>query len=218
MARSIFIGLTTAFICLLIAYPYAYFLANKNNKNLKIIGIALIVAPLFIFTLAKVLAIRGMFSFIFSKANAINSLNSNWFMILGLVYLNLPMAIVPIYGVFQTMPKSLTEASNDLGYNHFQTFFKVVLPYSLKAMFSVLALVFLLASTTLIISNKLLLNGSQHKMIGGLIVLHSSPGNKFELARVSSLALITIVTMLSIYGLIFGFPKLVRKIKETKNG
>ncbi|WGI36995.1 ABC transporter permease [Mesomycoplasma lagogenitalium] len=213
MWRSVSIGLVTALICLIIALPYAFYVSTSKSRAFKIYSISLIVSPLIIFTIAKTFSLRALFVTMFDEA----SLNSYWFMLVGLVFLNLPFMIIPLYTVFKDMPKNILEASADLGYNRLQTLFKVVLPYGLKAIFSGIALVFLMAATSIIISDKLLPNGGQNQLIGNLINLNANPSNPFDLARSSSLVLITILVMLGIYAIVYFFPILILKLKGVKN-
>lgn len=213
MTRSLVVGLVTSLICLIIALPYAFYVSTSKSKSFKIYSISLIVSPLIIFTIAKTFSLRALFVTMFDESE----LNNSWFMIVGLVFLNLPFMIIPLYTVFRDMPKNILEASADLGYNRIQTLFKVVLPYGLKAIFSGIGLVFLMAATSIIISDKLLPNGGQNQLIGNLINLNANPSNPFDLARSSSLVLITILVMMGIYGIIYFFPILLIKMKGMKH-
>ncbi|VEU59424.1 ABC transporter permease [Mesomycoplasma neurolyticum] len=212
MWRSVWLGILTAFICLVIALPYSFFISTIKSKFFKIYAISLIVSPLIIFTISKIFSLRVLFVMIFDEP----TINNEIFMLIGLIYLNLPFMIIPLYTVFSDMPKNILEASADLGYNKFWTLIKVVLPYGLKAIFSGIALVFLMAATSIIISDKLLPSGSQKQLIGNLINNSSNPSNPFDLAKVSSLVLITIVVLYSVYGLIYIFPLILSKLKGVK--
>ncbi len=64
-------------------------------------------------------------------------------MIFGLTYLNLPYMIMPLYSVFRDMPENIVEASHDLGNGPIRTLFRVILPYSSKAILSGLGIIFL---------------------------------------------------------------------------
>ncbi|WP_308699323.1 ABC transporter permease [Mycoplasma procyoni] len=213
MLRSVLLGLGTAFICLVIALPYAFFVSTAKSKALKVYAISLMVSPLIIFTIAKTFSLRALFVTMFDEA----SLNNYWFMLVGLVFLNLPFMIIPLYTVFRDMPKNILEASADLGYNKAQTLLKVVLPYGLKAIFSGIGLVFLMAATSIIISDKLLPNGSQNQLIGNVINVNANPSNPFDLARTSSLVLITIIVMMAVYGLVYLFPIIIMKMRGVKH-
>lgn len=212
IGRSIFVGLISAFICLILAFPYAFFVANSRSKIFKIYSLSLIASPLIIFTIAKVFALRSLFLLLFDEG----SLNNNSFMVLGLIFLNFPFMVLPLYTIFRDMPKNLLEAGTDLGYSKFWLLIKVVLPYSFRAISSGFALVFLMAATSIVVSDKLLPNGSQNQLIGNLINNSANISNPFDLARVSSLVLVTLLVFIGIYSLIHFIPIIIMKIKEFK--
>ncbi|AJC49698.1 ABC transporter permease subunit [Mycoplasma flocculare] len=212
IARSIFVGLVCAFVCLILAFPYAFFVATSKSKIFKIYALSLIVSPLIIFTIAKVFAIRALFLSLFDESE----LNNNYFMILGLIFLNFPFMLLPLYTILRDMPKNLLEAGTDLGYSKFWVLIKVVIPYSFRAISSGFALVFLMASTSIVISDKLLPNGSQNQLIGNLINNSANTANPFDLARVSSLVLVTLFVFIGIYTLIHFIPIIIMKIKGFK--
>ncbi|WP_406614837.1 ABC transporter permease [Mycoplasmopsis hyopharyngis] len=205
--RSLKIGIISAILCLIIAFPYAYFISNSKSKILKIYGLSLILSPMLIFTIAKIYAIRGFFLSVFEE----ESLNAEWFMILALTYLNLPYMIMPLYSVFKDMPRNIIEASQDLGYNSFQTIFKIVIPYGFKAIISGFGLIFLSSATTFVISSKLLPNGSQLQMIGEVINGYANPSNEFDLSLGSTLVLVVSIIFIGTYSLIIFLPKLIIK-------
>ena len=159
-------GILVSITCLIISLPYVYILINTKNKGAKFIMLSLVVTPLFLFTLVKILALRGILTLIFDIP-----IDSVGYLYLGLVYLFLPFMIIPLYNVLNGMPKNMIQASNDLGYNKIMTFVKVVIPYGLKAICSGIIVVFLLVIMSVAVSNKLLDNSAGNQMIGNIIIL-----------------------------------------------
>ncbi|WP_029608436.1 ABC transporter permease [Mycoplasma simbae] len=208
IGRSLKIGVISAILCLLIGFPYAYFTATSKSKILPIYAMSLILSPMIIFTIAKIYAIRGFFLSMFDE----DVLNAEWFMILALTYLNLPYMIMPLYSVFKDMPKNIIEASSDLGYNRLQTLFKVVIPYSFKAILSGLSLIFLASATTFVISDKLLSNPAQLQTVGSVINQYSDASNVFELSAGSVLVIVVSAIFIGCYAVINFLPKLVLKL------
>lgn len=213
MGRSVYLGLLAAFFALLIAMPFVYIVARSQNKLFKAVAMSLILSPFFIFSLVKILAVRGLFSSIFDT----NSLNNEAFLLLGLVYLYLPFMIIPIYSVFRDMPKNILFASNDLGFSVFKTFFKIVIPYSIKAILSGFGIVFLLAATSIGVSAKLLPNGTQNQLVGNEINNLANPANPFDIALASNVVLVTLIVMAIVYSLIYLVPILIMKKRGMKN-
>ncbi|MBZ4218294.1 ABC transporter permease [Mycoplasma tauri] len=212
--RSLVIGVASAFICLLIAFPYSFFVARAKSKIMPIYALSLMFSPLIIFTIAKIYAIRGFFLSIVSTENNLNAL---WFMIFGLTYLNLPYMVMPLYSVFRDMPNNIIEASNDLGYGPIKTMFKIIVPYSSKAIISGLGIIFLASATTFVISDKLLPDGSQLQTIGAVINSYTNPSNQFEVAAGTNLVIVVSVIFIGTYSLINFLPKLmIRKTRGVK--
>ncbi|EGV00323.1 ABC transporter permease [Mycoplasmopsis columbina] len=211
IGRSLKIGVISSLICLLLGFPYAYFIATSKNKYLPIYGMSLILSPMIIFTIARIYAIRGFFLAVVPTED---TLNAEWFMVLALTYLNLPFMIMPLYSVFKDMPKNIIEASEDLGYNKFQTLLKVVVPYSLKAIISGLGLIFLSSATNFVISDKLLPNKNQLQTIGSVINDYTVPSNEYLLSRGSVLVLVVSAIFIGSYALIQYAPKLFAKFSK----
>lgn len=140
-------------------------------------------------------------------------------MVLGMIYMYMPFMVIPLYSVLNNMPPSLIEASNDLGYGYIKTIFKVIIPYSLKAIFSGIAIVFMLSSTSLVISHTLV-NDKTKMLIGNQIDTYSANmQNGVDVANLngSTLALATIAIVMGIYAMIYLIPWILRKIRGGVN-
>ncbi|MEG1645941.1 MAG: ABC transporter permease [Clostridia bacterium] len=159
ISRSLWIGLLTTAICLLIGYPTAYILANKKYNTSKTL-ILLFVLPMWINFLLRTLATKAMFDFIGISLGMGT-------VIFGMVYNFLPFMILPIYTTIQKIDKSLIEAANDLGASNNQTFSKVILPLSLPGILSGITMVFTPTITTFVVSD--MLSNNKISLIGNAI-------------------------------------------------
>lgn len=211
IGRSLKIGVISSFLCLIIALPYSYFISTSKSKIFRIYALSLIISPMAIFTIAKIYAIKGLFLAMVADPK---SLNAEWFIILGLTFLNVPLMVMPLYTVFKDMPKNIVEASYDLGYNSFQTMYKVIIPYATKAILSGIGMIFLASATTFVISKKLLPDGSQKQLIGDLINSKINPGNKFDLSSGSALVVVVSAIFIGIYSLTLIAPKVIFFFKK----
>ncbi|WP_027120894.1 ABC transporter permease [Mycoplasmopsis lipofaciens] len=210
ISRSLRLGIFSSIFCLLLGFPFAYFVAMSKSKILPVYAMSLVLSPMIIFTIAKIYAIRGFFLSFVPEDN----LNAEWFMILAITYLNLPYIIMPLYTVFRDMPRNIIEASSDLGYNKFQTLFKIVIPYSFKAIVSGFSLIFLAGATTFVISSKLLPNGGILQTIGAVINDYSNPSNQYDLALGSTLVLVVSAVFISCYAVINFAPRIIVKLRK----
>lgn len=204
MGRSVYLGLIAAGISLLLAFPFAFAVSRFRSRAFKLIAITLLVSPLLIFTIAKVFSLKIIILSMFDSPEAIRSQGT---MLAGMVYLYMPFMIIPLYSVLNQMPNSLLEASKDLGYSSVATVFKVVIPYALKAIFSGLAIVFMMSSTSLVIS-KSLAGSPRALLIGNLMdekAVHMRQ-NALAASQGSLIALITIAVMICVYGAIYVMP------------
>lgn len=209
--RSIYLGLVAAILAILIAFPFTYIIARHKSKAFRMCSYALILTPLIMFTVAKTFALRGLFLKMFGSMDSIRNMPM---MVIAMVYLYLPFMVMPLFSVLQQMPNSLLEASEDLGYSRVKTVVKVVVPYSLKAIFSSMAIVFMLSATSLVIQQNFLGGYEQLSLIGNQLDVISKDMMTYKEDQIlgSILSLLTIGVMMSVYALIYFIPSLYRKL------
>ena len=208
---SIFLALSATIICILLAYPFAYLLAFEKSWKIKIITVILITTPIWSSLLIKLIGLKTFFDILLGYPN---STYGHIFTIIGLVYIYIPFMILPIYNVLVGMPKNIILASQDLGHNFIQTFFKIIIPYTKLAFFAGLTMVFLPAITTTSIP-QFMNNATDNATIGDIITQEGEQGliSQIALARVSTISIVTSIFMISIYNMIIGVPKLIKFIK-----
>ena len=144
---SMLLALVTTVICIILAYPVAYILANSNlNKGGTLL--MLFIMPMWINFVLRAMAMKDLLTLIgvFGFNNYVN-------VVIGMVYDYLPFMIMPIYTVLIKMDKSLIEASKDLGASPLTTFRKVTLPLSMSGIASGATMVFMPTMTCYVISD-----------------------------------------------------------------
>ena len=164
IAQSLFISLISTVICLLIAYPVAYIIANCKLKN-KSSLLLLFIIPMWINFVLRINALKELLTWIgiYNKSHEWNIVNT----ILGMVYDFLPFMILPIYTTIIKIDKSYLEASRDLGATETKTFLKITLPLSKGGIMSGVSMVFLPSMTNYVVSNYL--TNKNVKILGKLI-------------------------------------------------
>jgi spermidine/putrescine transport system permease protein len=141
LIKTFGLSLVVTGIALLISIPLAYYIAFKATKN-KTLLYTLIILPLWVSYIVRayawkiILGGEGILNSFLMKIGLIQTpisalLYSDLSVVIGMVHIYSPFVLMPIYTAFEQIPKSLVEASKDLGANRFTTFFKVVLPLSL---------------------------------------------------------------------------------------
>lgn len=174
LARSFQMGIITTLVCLILAYPMAYFI-SKCRDSVQSILILLVTIPMWINTLLRtyawisLLSDNGIINSLLKVIglNPVNMMYTNFSVIIGLVCDLLPFMVIPIHTSLAKMDHSLVEAANDLGANRFYTFTKVIFKLSLPGLINGVTMVFLLSISTFVIP--VLLGGHQFVLIGNLI-------------------------------------------------
>ena len=135
-------------ICLLIGYPLAMLLANKNiNKSYVLV--MLFIMPSWINFVIRTSATRDVLNWIGLSTGEHSQLTT----IIGLVYNYVPFVILPLYTTMLKMDKSQIEASRDLGANGVQTFLKVIIPMTMPGIVSAATMVFMPTLSSYVISD-----------------------------------------------------------------
>ena len=162
--RSLFISFMSTVICLVIAYPVAYIIANCKLKN-KSTLLLLFIVPMWVNFVLRINALKEFFVWIgtYNKSDGWNMVNT----IIGMVYDFLPFMILPIYTTINKIDKSYLEAAKDLGATPAKAFIKVTLPLSKAGIISGVSMVFLPSMTNYVVSNYLTFRNV--KIIGKLI-------------------------------------------------
>ncbi len=164
ITRSLFISFMSTVICLLIAYPVAYIIANCKLKN-KSSLLLMFIVPMWVNFVLRINALKEFFVWIgtYNKSDGWNIVNT----IIGMVYDFLPFMILPIYTTIIKIDKSYLEAAKDLGASNAKAFLKVTLPLSKAGIVSGISMVFLPSMTNYVVSNYLTFRNV--KIIGKLI-------------------------------------------------
>ena len=158
-AVSIEIAIETTLLCILIGYPAAWILSNKEY-NRSAVTIVLFIMPMWINALMRTLATAELF-------NVLGIHLGKGTLLYGMVYDYLPFMIYPIYNVLDKMDKSYAEAAQDLGATPWKVFWKVIAPLSMPGVASGVLMVFMPTVSTFAISE--FLTNNKIKLFGTII-------------------------------------------------
>ena len=198
LGQSILYSLVSAFICLLLGYPVAYYIAHRTPIMQKILYM-LVMLPMCMSFLLRTLAWVGLLQ----DTGIINNLlqavgigtirmiRTPGAVILGMVYNYLPYMILPLYSTIVKIDNRLIEAAEDLGCNALQVFGRVILPLSMPGILSGITMVFVPAVSTFYISQKL--GGTDTVLVGDVIERLFKQGNNANLGAALSLVLMVLV-------------------------
>lgn len=215
--RTLSISLTSSIICMIIGVPTAYFI-SKTSKKFRGIFIALTVFPILTnsvvrsFAWMSILGKNGVINNILLKMNLITEplslLYTKGAIIVGTVYIFLPLMIISLIGVMENIEIDLLEAAESLGANKIKAFFKVVFPLSLPGLIVGTVLVFtgsLTAYTT-----PQLLGGNKNMVLATLIYQKTMTLGDWQGASVVATIMI-VTTLIVIKGINFLASKLDKR-------
>ena len=137
--RTVQFAVTGCVLCLVVAYPAAYFIA-RNAGRYKTAALVVVLIPYFTSFLIRVMSwqmllarsgpIEMLLNALWLHSGPLDVLDTQTAVFIGMVYAYLPIAIVPLYVVLERIPVALVEAGRDLGAARWQIFIHVILPLS----------------------------------------------------------------------------------------
>jgi len=140
---SFILALGNAILCLLIAYPLAYFLA-LTGKRFKNFFLFLLIVPFWtnfllhvyawFFVLEKKGFLNNLLQALGIISEPINMLNTHFAIMIMMVYYYLPFMVMPLYSSLEKIDFRLVEASLDLGASWGQTLRRVILPLTKRGL------------------------------------------------------------------------------------
>jgi spermidine/putrescine transport system permease protein len=176
LLRSIWIAFASTAICLLLGYPFAYYLARRPERWRNAL-LLLVMIPFWTNFLVRTYA----WMFLFRTEGLINTvlqglhltdqplamLYNEQAIIVGLVYGYLPFMVLPLYASIEKFDFTLYEAASDLGAGPWLFFRRVMLPLTMPGILAGSILVFIPAAGAYITPD--LLGGAKIQMVGNVI-------------------------------------------------
>jgi spermidine/putrescine transport system permease protein len=203
-------GIATV-LCVLIAYPIAYFIAFKAGSYRNIL-LGLVMVPFFTSFLLRTIAWQSLLNDngpvlgvieAFSADGVLDRigllddgrlLNTQVAVVGGLTYNFLPFMLLPIYVSLEKIDTRLVDAASDLYSSFRRTFTKVILPLSLPGVFAGTLLTFIPATGDFI--NATLLGNPNTTVIGNVVQTQFLNRNDYPTAAAISFVLMAIITVL----------------------
>lgn len=195
---SLLYSVEATVICLIIAYPLAYFMSNMRSTPRRMLSM-LIMVPMWMNFLIRtyswitILARTGIINTLFEKIGLgpYQLINTPGAIILGMVYNFLPYMILPIYTSMLKMDRSLLDAAADLGASPVNRLRKIILPLTKPGIISGITMVFVPCVSTFYISQKL--GGGKTMLIGDVIEMQFQSAYNYNLGAAISLVLMVFI-------------------------
>jgi putrescine transport system permease protein len=194
-----FAAITTA-ICLLIAYPFAYFIARSAPEKRPAL-LMLVMLPFWTSFLLRVyawkmlLADSGVFNNLALTLGLISEpvkmMNTPFSLVLGMVYTYVPFMILPLYANLVKMDLRLLEAAQDLGATPWRAFWRITVPLSKSGIFAGSMLVFIPCVGEFVIPE--LLGGPETLMIGRVLWDEFFSNNDWPMAAAVAVVMVLLI-------------------------
>jgi spermidine/putrescine transport system permease protein len=203
LGQSLFFATMTTILCLLIGFPFAYYIARAPRRQ-QSVWLMLVLVPFWTNFLVRTYA----WMLILRTEGLVNTFLLNWGVIdqpvqllytpfavlLGLVYGYLPFMILPLYVACERLDPMLIDAASDLYASRVAVFRRVILPLAKPGVIAGSILVFIPTVGAFITPD--LLGGARTMMIGNLIQHEYLVVRDWPLGSAVSFVLIGVVIIL----------------------
>ncbi len=194
--RSIVFGLIVTVLCLVLAYPMAYWIAFYGGRH-KSTYLFLILLPFFVSFVIRTASWKFILNdegFVLGPLKEAGLLPADFHILAtstavigGLTYNYLPFMVLPLYVALERIDPSLVEAAYDLFASRAQAFRRVVFPLSLPGVFAGVLITFVPVTSDFV--NSGILGGTHTTMIGNVIQTEYLTNNQYPLASAMSFML-----------------------------
>jgi len=196
LLRTVRVSLVSTFICFVLGFPLAYWLARMTSrwKNLMVI---LVVLPLFIGNAVRaagwmtLFGQKGFVNYTLMGLHLIDQpltlMYTEMAVVVGIITVNLPYMVLTLQSVIEGISRSIEEAALSLGAAPFQTFRRIVWPLALPGTLAGTILTFILAMNAY--ATPVLLGGPKFQMMGPLVYDQFSQSNNWPFGAAVSFVL-----------------------------
>ena len=198
--RSVKLSMMTTLACVFFGFPTAYFIATRPKKQ-RDFWMLLIIIPFWTNLLIRTFAVlelirnEGTVNTVLMALGVIEEpiqrLYTEFSIILGMVYVYLPLMVLPVYASMERLDFRLIEAGYDLYATRFKVLRKLILPLVKPGVIAGSILVFVPSLGAYVTPR--VMGGGNQLMIGNLIELQFGQGRNWPLGAALSITLLAIV-------------------------
>jgi len=196
--RSVVLAVVTTVVCLLLAYPFAYFIATRSPavRNLLLVFVMIPFWSNFLvrtYAWRVILGSEGPLSQLSQALGGepIRLLFTNWAVLIGLVYGYLPFMVLPLYASIERMDWSLVEAARDLYASGWAAFRKITWPINLPGVVAGSILVFIPSLGAYV--TPAILGGARTTLLGDYIVSQFLAARNWPFGSALSFAIMAVM-------------------------
>lgn len=214
--RSAKLSMLTTVLCLIFGFPTAYFIATRDEKW-RDVWLFLITIPFWTNLLIRTFAIQevirneGIINTVLIKLGIIAAplqlMFTDFAITLGMIYVFLPLMVLPLYASMEKLDFRLVEAGYDLYATRFRVLWRIIIPLVKPGLIAGSILVFVPSLGAYVTPR--VLGGGKSLMIGNLIELQFGQGRNWPLGAALSIFLMFIVMAALIF--------YVRKVSKSSD-
>ncbi len=198
--RSVKLSLITTLLTLLVGFPTAYYISTQDPKRRDLL-VFMITIPFWTnilirtFAMQQVIRNEGVVNTALIWTGLIDSpiqiMYTDWAIFFGMLYVYLPLMVLPLYASMERIDFRLVEAGYDLYATRFQVLRRVIIPLVKPGIIAGSILVFIPSLGAYVTPR--ILGGGKNLMIGNLIDLQFGPGKNWPLGAALSTTLLVII-------------------------
>ena len=198
--RSVVLSLATTALALLFGLPTAFFIATRPERTREV-WLFLVTIPFWTnllirtFAMMEVIRNEGILNTTLIKLGIIQQpiqiMYTDTAIMLGMLYVYLPLMVLPLYASMEKLDFRLVEAAYDLYATRFRVLRRVILPLVKPGMIAGSILVFIPSLGAYVTPR--VLGGGKNMMLGNLIDLQFGQGRNWPLGAALSITLMAIV-------------------------
>jgi putative spermidine/putrescine transport system permease protein len=208
--RTLKIAVISTLVCMVFGVPTAYYI-SRCNKNRRGLLLAITFFPLLTnsvirsFAWINILGRKGIVNTLLMNLGIIEKpltlLYTEFSIIIGSIYLFLPLMIITTAGIMENIDNDMMEAAESLGANRLLAFIKVILPISLSGIIVGSVLVF--TGTLTAYTTPQLLGGNKNLVLATFIYQKSmSLGDWTGASVIAAIMIITTIIVIKVFNLI----------------
>ena len=198
--RSIWLSVVTTLLTLLIGFPTAYFIATRNPRQREI-WVLLLTIPFWTnllirtFAIQELLRAEGVFSAVLQwlglADGPVQMLFTEGAILFGMVYVFLPLMVMPLYASMERIDFRLVEAGYDLYATRYRVLRRIIIPSVMPGVIAGSILVFIPSIGSYVVPR--ILGGGTTLMLGNQIDLQFGQGRNWPLGAALSITLMVLV-------------------------
>lgn len=198
--RSIYLALLTTVVTIFIGVPTAYFIVTRP-ENVRGFWLFLIVLPFWTNVVVRTLSVmqlirnEGIVNGALTSIGVINSpisiMYTDYAVIMGMIYVYIPLAVLPIYTILERFDFRLLEAAYDLYASKWDAFVKILLPSMKSGIAAGAILVFIPSIGNYVVSR--MLGGGGNMMMANYIELQFGQARNWPHGAALSLSLVLVI-------------------------